>query len=168
MLTLPNFLTFLRLLGAPLFMILYLSDKSSTLAFLVLLVGGVTDYLDGKLSRALNQTSRLGEIADPAIDRIYLGSILIAFAIKGVLPIWLVSVLIGRDALLGLISLIRRKIVSVTYLGKAATFNLLYALPFLLLDKLYWFRVLGWSFAIWGIGLYLLTGFSYTFKLLRQ
>ena len=80
MLTLPNFLTFLRLLGAPLFMILYLSDKSSTLAFLVLLVGGVTDYLDGKLARALNQTSRLGEIADPAIDRIYLGSILIAFA----------------------------------------------------------------------------------------
>ena len=168
MLTLPNFLTFLRFLGAPLFLYLYLTDKSSILAFFILLVGGATDYLDGKLARALNQTSRLGEIADPAIDRIYLGSILIAFAIKGVLPIWLVSVLIGRDVILGFISLVRKRIVSVTYLGKAATFNLLYALPFLLLERFYWFRVLGWSFAIWGIGLYLLTGFSYTLKLLRQ
>ena len=168
MLTLPNFLTCLRFLGAPLFLYLYLTDKSSILAFFILLVGGATDYLDGKLARALNQTSRLGEIADPAIDRIYLGSILIAFAIKGVLPIWLVSVLIGRDVILGFISLVRKRIVSVTYLGKAATFNLLYALPFLLLERFYWFRVLGWSFAIWGIGLYLLTGFSYTLKLLRQ
>ena len=167
-LTIPNALTALRGLGVPLFIWLALDLHADGWAILVLAIGGVTDYLDGKLARMWNQTSRFGELADPAIDRIYLGSILIAFAIKGVLPIWLVSVLIGRDVILGFISLVRKRIVSVTYLGKAATFNLLYALPFLLLERFYWFRVLGWSFAIWGIGLYLLTGFSYTLKLLRQ
>ena len=167
MLTIPNLISLLRLLGAPLFLWVYLRGGSHLFAFAILAIGGATDYLDGKLARVLNQTSRLGEILDPAIDRIYLASILIAFALKEVLPIWLVFLVLGRDLILALLSAARKQIVKVTFLGKAATFNLLYSLPFLLIDQFTWAKVLGWSFAIWGIGLYLLTGLTYSLGLLR-
>ena len=161
MLTLPNLISFARGLGVPLFLWTYLGLESNGWSLLILMLGGVSDYLDGKSARALNQTSALGEKLDPAIDRLYLGAILIAFGIKGVLPIWLIALIVGRDLLLGIILLVKKRVLPVTYLGKAATFNLLYALPFLLLDKYAITRVFGWSFAIWGIGLYLLTGFGY-------
>ena len=64
-------------------------------------IGAFTDYLDGKLARALNQTSKLGEILDPTIDRLYLAAILLAYLDKNLLPLWLVAVLIGRDLLIG-------------------------------------------------------------------
>jgi cardiolipin synthase len=125
------------------------------------MLGGISDYLDGKLARALNQTSKLGEKLDPAIDRLYLLAILLAFAYKDVMPIWVVALLIGRDLILGAILAIKRRVLQVTYLGKAATFNLLYALPMLLLNQYEITRIFGWAFAIWGIGLYLLTGIGY-------
>lgn len=68
MLTIPNALTFLRFLGIPLFIWLALDQRVDGWAILVLMIGGATDYFDGKLARALNQESRFGEIADPTID----------------------------------------------------------------------------------------------------
>ena len=164
MFTIPNFISLLRLLGVPLFLWTYLVADLRGWALAILMIGGASDYFDGKLARALNQTSKLGEKLDPATDRIYLIAILIAFAVKNLLPIWIVSLLIGRDLILGLIILAKKRVLEVTYLGKAATFNLLYALPFLLLNNYAITRVFGWSFAIWGIGLYLLTGFGYARK----
>ena len=161
MLTLPNLISLARGIGVPLFLWTYLGLESNGWSLLILMLGGASDYLDGKIARALNQTSALGEKLDPTIDRLYLGAILIAFGIKGVLPVWLIVLLVGRDLFVGIILLIKGTVLPVTYLGKAATFNLLYALPFLLLDKYEIARVFGWSFAIWGIGLYLLTGFGY-------
>ena len=104
---------------------------------------------------------------DPAIDRIYLAAIIIAFVVKEVIPLWIAIALVSRDLILGALIVRTRRVLEVTYLGKAATFNLLYALPLLLLAKYSLMRVFGWSFAIWGIGLYLLTGFDYASKLLR-
>lgn len=169
-LTIPNALTALRGLGIPLFIWLALSLEADGWAIFVLAVGGVTDYLDGKLARMWNQTSRFGELADPAIDRLYILATLIVLYLREALPLWVILLLLARDLLLGIatIALTRKGLppLQVTYLGKAATFNLLYAFPFLLLalsDS--WLGtlafVLGWAFAIWGIALYLFTGVSY-------
>jgi len=170
MLTIPNALTFLRFLGIPLFLHLALNLHADGWAIAVLAIGGATDYFDGKLARAWGQTSRFGEIADPTIDRLYILAVLIALYARDAIPIWLIAALLGRDLILGLVSiwlaLTKRPLIEVTYLGKAATFNLLYAFPFLLLAlSKSWLGtvsfILGWAFAIWGTALYLVTGFSY-------
>ena len=166
----PNALTFLRFLGIPLFIYLTLNLQADGWAIVVLAIGGATDYFDGKIARAWNQTSRFGELADPAIDRLYILAILIVFLIRDIVPTWMIVIIIGRDLVLGLITIImNRKGIApftVTYLGKAATFNLMYAFPFLLLAQSDGAVgtiafVLGWSFAIWGIALYISTGVSY-------
>ena len=171
LLTIPNGLTFLRFLGIPLFIYLTLFISADGWAIATLAIGGATDYFDGKLARAWNQTSRFGELADPAIDRLYILAILLVFLIRDILPPWLIALLIARDFILGLLTLaLKRKgygPLHVTYLGKAATFNLMYAFPFLLLaennNALGTFAfVLGWSFAIWGVALYISTGISYS------
>ncbi|NDH38376.1 MAG: CDP-alcohol phosphatidyltransferase family protein, partial [Actinobacteria bacterium] len=82
MLTIPNGLTLLRAAGIPIF--LYLTWHELYLwAVLTLMIAGATDYFDGKLARALNQESRLGELLDPAVDRLYIATVLIAMFITG-------------------------------------------------------------------------------------
>lgn len=176
-LTIPNALTGFRGLGVPLFIWLALDQKADGWAILVLAIGGITDYLDGKLARRWNQTSRFGELADPAIDRIYIVATLIVLYLREALPLWVIFALLARDLLLGgvTIALARNGVppLKVTYLGKAATFNLLYAFPFLLLalsDSLVGSLafIFGWAFAIWGIGLYLITGVSYFLSAMKS
>ncbi len=176
-LTIPNGLTALRGLGVPLFIWLALVEKADGWAILVLAIGGITDYLDGKLARLWNQTSRFGELADPAIDRIYIVATLIVLYLRDALPLWVIALLLARDLLLGgvTIALTRNGLppLKVTYLGKAATFNLLYAFPFLLLALSSSLAgtlafIFGWAFAIWGIGLYLVTGVSYFLSALKS
>jgi cardiolipin synthase len=166
----PNALTFLRFLGIPLFIYLTLNLEADGWAIVVLAIGGATDYFDGKIARAWNQTSRLGELADPAIDRLYILAILVVFLIREIVPLWMILIIVGRDIALALITLLMNlkgiPPFTVTYLGKAATFNLMYAFPFILLAQSETAFgavafVLGWSFAIWGIALYISTGISY-------
>jgi cardiolipin synthase len=168
--TVPNGLTLLRGLGVPLFIYLALSRHADGAAIIVLRAGGATDYFDGKLARAWHQESRLGELMDPAIDRVYIAATLIVLYVRNVLPLWIIILLLGRDVFLGVMTLVMKGVgigpFKVTYLGKAATFNLMYAFPLLLLAKsdsalgsvAY---VIGWSFAIWGIALYFVTGLNY-------
>jgi cardiolipin synthase len=169
-LTIPNALTFLRFLGIPLFIYLALSKHADGWAIATLAIGGATDYFDGKLARALNQESRFGEIADPTIDRLYIVAVLIVLYIRHAIPLWLIAILLARDIFMAVLALILQvkgfPPLTVTYLGKAATFNLLYAFPFLLLalaDS--WVGtvsyILGWAFAVWGVTLYLGTAFGY-------
>lgn len=169
-LTIPNALTALRGLGVPLFIWLALDLQADGWAIFVLAIGGLTDYLDGKLARMWNQTSRFGELADPAIDRIYIIATLVVLTMRDALPLWIVLALLVRDLALGLvtIALTRKGLppLQVTYLGKAATFNLLYAFPLLLLaQRDNWAGelafVFGWAFTIWGLALYIFTGVSY-------
>ena len=169
-LTIPNALTALRGFGVPLFIWLALDLHADGWAILVLAIGGLTDYLDGKLARMWNQTSRFGELADPAIDRIYILATLVVLYLRDAIPVWVILLLLGRDLVLGIatIALTRNGLppLKVSYIGKAATFNLLYAFPLLLLalsDSIAGTLayIFGWAFAIWGIGLYLVTGVSY-------
>ncbi|MEY2841067.1 MAG: hypothetical protein RLY74_208 [Actinomycetota bacterium] len=174
--TIPNLLTITRAIGIPIFLFFIFNERYS-LAVVTLMIGGATDYLDGKLARALNQESRLGELLDPAVDRLYIASVLVAMYLSDLLPIWLLILIIVRDIAIGVLLLLLKfagkPALEVTYLGKAATFNLLYALPLLLLTKTSdTFSeisfILGWAFAGWGIGLYLVTGIHYGATGLRR
>ncbi len=176
MLTLPNALTFARFLGIPVFVYLALGLEADGWAILVLAIGGATDYFDGKLARALGQESKFGEIADPTIDRLYIAATLVTLYLREAIPLWLILLLVVRDLfMLGVAAVLAAKgfaPLKVTYLGKAATFNLLYAFPLLLLalsDT--WYGnlafIFGWAFAIWGVCLYLGTAIGYFRTALR-
>jgi cardiolipin synthase (CMP-forming) len=165
-LTIPNILSFARLAGVPVFLWLVLGVNSRAgdwWALAILAAAGLSDWLDGKLARALNQQSRLGEILDPAADRLYIVSTVIALAVRGVIGWWLLAVLAAREALLGIVLLVLRRHgyepLRVSFVGKAATLSLLYAFPLLLLGShatsyAVVARVFGWAFALWGTSLY--------------
>jgi cardiolipin synthase len=175
-LTIPNLLTFIRALGIPLFLYLFLKEHQALASFIVLAIGAFTDYLDGKLARVLHQESKLGAMMDPTIDRAYIAATLIALGVRSFIPWWIVLVLIGRDLWLAFVLAVVKsrggEIFKVTFLGKAATFNLLYAFPLLLIKSDHGLGrlalIFGWSFASWGISLYLLTGINYTIEGLRS
>jgi len=135
--TVPNLLSMLRLLGVPLFLWLVLVPEADWWALAVLMLSGITDFLDGYLARRLNQTSVVGQILDPVADRLYILAVVIGLALRDIIPWWLALSLPLRDLLLwGLVPLLRTRGYSalpVHFLGKAATFNLLYAFPLLLL-----------------------------------
>ncbi len=142
-LTIPNILSMARLAGVPLFLWLILrpefgGPQSDGWALLVLALSGVSDYLDGKLARRWNQISRLGRLLDPAADRLYILSTLVGLTWREILPLWLTLVLLAREAvLLVMVGILRRHGYpppQVNFLGKAATFNLMYAFPLLLLS----------------------------------
>jgi cardiolipin synthase (CMP-forming) len=165
--TWPNALSALRLLGVPVFLWLVLVPRTATadlIAAGILGLAGITDWLDGKLARMLNQTSRLGQLLDPAADRLYIAATIIALAVRGILPWWLFGALAGRELIVGvaLLALQRRTVygsLQVSFVGKAATLCLMYAFPLLFLGAhsgtaAEVVRVLGWAFAIWGTALY--------------
>jgi cardiolipin synthase len=169
-LTLPNLLSLLRLLGVPLFLWLLLGPEADGWAIVVLALSGVTDWADGKLARALGQSSRLGALLDPAADRLYIVATLIAFVLRDVIPLWLVVVLLGRELVLGVILLALRRAgwppLQVHYLGKAATFLLLYAFPLLLLADgqnpvASVVQPIAYALTVWGAALYVLAGVLY-------
>src|SRR6476661_4130501 len=171
--TVPNLLSALRLLGVPLFLWLVLGPEEDTIALVVLMLSGVTDYLDGYLARRLNQTSKLGEILDPVADRLYILSTVIGLGIRDIIPWWVAIILPARDAFLWcLVPFLRTRGYSslpVHFLGKAATANLLYAFPLLLLGDgtsvlATLAKVFGWAFAIWGTGLYWWAGLLYAWQ----
>lgn len=173
--TLPNALSVLRLLGVPLFLWLLLGPEADGWAFAVLAFSGFTDWLDGKLARWLNQGSRLGALLDPAADRLYIISTLVALALREIVPVWVVALLLGRELVLGIMLLVLRRYgyppLQVHYLGKAATFLLLYAFPVLLLaDGEGWLAELAapfaWALTIWGTALYLLAGVFYVIQVI--
>jgi CDP-diacylglycerol--glycerol-3-phosphate 3-phosphatidyltransferase len=172
--TIPNVLSTLRLVGVPVFLYLVLGPHADGWALIILMVSGVTDYLDGKLARMLHQTSKLGTLLDPLADRLYIASTLIALTIRGIVPLWLLIVLVLRDvALLTTVPGLRRmgfgNALPVHFLGKAATFNLLYAFPLLLATTGNgWLatgsRPIAWAFAIWGTALYWYAALLYFFQ----
>ena len=176
LLNIPNALTALRALGVPVFLYLFLIAEQPIASFVVIALGGITDYLDGKVARALNQTSDFGAKFDPIVDRLYIAAVITALAIKDYLPWSLVIAITARDLILFLVIIYQKSrgipYFEVSFLGKAATFNLLYAFPFLLLEEVAvigpWCFAAGWSFAIWGISLYFYTGIQYLVKGLRK
>jgi cardiolipin synthase len=171
--TIPNGLSVLRLLGVPLFLWLMLGPHADVLAIIVLAVSGFTDWLDGVLARKLNQQSKFGALLDPLADRLYILATLIGLVLRHIIPVELAAVLLLRDLLLLLMGPGLRKrgytALPVHYLGKAATFALLYAFPLLLVGNghntvAHIAKPIAWAFTLWGTGMYLWSGVIYAIQ----
>jgi cardiolipin synthase len=169
-LTIPNLLSGLRLLGVPLFLWLLLGPHADGWAIAVLALSGISDWADGVLARKLNQQSDFGAMLDPLADRLYILATLVGLVLRHVIPLWLAVILVARDLVLaGALWLLKRHGYGppeVHYLGKAATFCLLYAFPLLLLGHHDWSVAgfagpLAWAFTVWGTALYLWAGGLY-------
>jgi cardiolipin synthase len=176
--TVPNALSMLRLAGVPVFLYLIFVAERNGLAILVLMAAGISDYLDGLIARRYHSFTRLGQLLDPLADRLYILATLLALVVRDGLPVWWALALIGRDvALSGFLPVLRKRgygPLPVHFLGKAATFNLLFAFPMLLAalpgnDDLLAtiFRPLGWAFATWGSVLYVWAGVLYVVQVRR-
>lgn len=161
-LTIPNVLSVVRLLGVPVFLWAILSGRD-VLALVVLIVSGLTDYLDGKIARTMGLESRLGQLLDPIADRLYIVTTIVGLAWREIIPWWLVAILVAREVFMAVVMLRVRSLgqigLPVHFIGKAATFSLLYAFPVLLLAEVssgvrFWAEPLGWAFALWGTALY--------------
>jgi cardiolipin synthase len=172
-LTIPNVLSMVRLGLLPVFLWLVLGPQAHAAAVVVLMVIGVSDWLDGALARKLDQTSPLGAVLDPVADRLYILVAVVGLVASDAIPVWLALLLAARDLVLwGLVPVLRTRGYSalpVHFLGKAATAALLYAFPLLLLgtgDSTFEVgaRVLGWAFAIWGTGMYWWAGILYAWQ----
>jgi cardiolipin synthase (CMP-forming) len=165
-LTIPNLISLARLAGVPVFLWLVLGvhkPAGDWWAVGLLIAAGASDWLDGKIARALNQQSRLGQMLDPAADRLYIVATIVALAVRAIIPWWLVGLLAARELLMAVVlAVLRRRgwgALAVSFVGKAATLCLLYAFPLLFLGShvaVYaeTARVAGWTFVIWGSALY--------------
>lgn len=169
-LTVPNLISFARLLGVPLFLYLFLGADQVGAAVAVLAIGGTTDWVDGYLARRLGQVSRLGELLDPLADRLYILATLIALTVKDVVPWFFTGALLLREAVLLVTLLVLRRYgygpPPVHYVGKTATFILLMAFPMLLLARASSAAApiagpSGWALAWWGLVLYWVAGVFY-------
>jgi cardiolipin synthase len=165
--TWPNALSAARLAGVPVFLWLVIGPKTPVadgVAVGILVAAGVTDWLDGKLARMLNQVTRLGQVLDPAADRLYIAATIVGLAVRGVIPWWLLGAIAARELLVAAALLWLRQrtpygALQVSFIGKAATWCLMYAFPLLFLGAhggtaSEVVRVLGWALAIWGTALY--------------
>jgi cardiolipin synthase len=170
LLTIPNLLSVIRLALVPVFLWLLLGPKADGWALAILVYAGISDWADGKIARLFNQTSRLGAMLDPAADRLYTLATVVAFVVRDIVPWWIAALLVLRDVVVGIcIWVLGRKGFAppeVTYIGKAATFNLLYAMPLMLLAQggstaATMARPVAYAFAIWGGALFLWSGVLY-------
>ena len=167
--TVPNLLSLLRLVLVPVFLVQLLIGELFW-AIISLAIAGITDFLDGYIARRLNQVTRLGQLLDPLADRLYILSILLGLTFINVIPLWLALVIIARDLILfvsyPILATHGYGPLPVHYLGKVGTFTLLYAFPLLLIGKIweagaFLIQPLAWAFALWGAGLYWLSGIIY-------
>lgn len=162
-LTVPNVLSLLRLLLIPVFMWVALDLQDDTLAFAILAVSAVTDWLDGVIARRFSLVSRVGQLLDPVADRLFVLSTMVVLGIREIVPWWLVAFLLLRDVVMFAVQLrVHRRGIDplpVHYVGKAATLCLLYGMPLLFLttgdggvaDVA---LPVAWAFVIWGTGIY--------------
>jgi cardiolipin synthase len=172
-LTVPNMISFARLVGVPLFLYLFLGPHADVAALVVLAIGGTSDWIDGYVARRLRQVSRLGELLDPLADRLYILATLFAFTVRNVVPWQFTVALLAREALLVVSLVVLRRYgyapPQVHYVGKTATFLLLAAFPVLLLaasvaGAATVAGIIGWALAWWGLVLYWLAGALYVYQ----
>jgi cardiolipin synthase len=173
--TVPNILSFIRLALVPLFLFFIISAQDA-LALIVLVVSSISDYLDGVIARRFNQITRLGQLLDPAADRLFIFAALIGLAARDVIPWWLFFVIVARDIMLVILGIISANYgfgpLPVHHLGKVATAALFYALPILMLGQAFpdvaWATdPVGWAFALWGAFLYWWAGLIYVAQSVR-
>jgi cardiolipin synthase len=174
-LTVPNVLSFIRLGLVPVFLVLVIAGQDMA-ALIILIFSSLSDYLDGVIARRFGQITRLGQLLDPAADRLFIFAALIGLAVRDIVPWWLVALIVGRDFLLLGLGIVLANHghgpLPVHHLGKVATFCLYYALPLIMLGQAFPAIAevtdpLAWAFAIWGAFIYWWAGAIYLNETLR-
>lgn len=167
--TIPNLVSVARLAAIPLFLwLVWRGDE--LLGLIVLVVAVSTDFVDGALARRLGQVSVLGQLLDPLADRLFIAAVVVALTIRDVVPLWVVLLVLGRDVLLGVGTLVFRRfgvgVLPVKWMGKWATFALLFSLPLFLLVNVFeglaiYVTPFAWAVAFAGVVLYWWAGILY-------
>lgn len=174
--TLPNLVSLVRLGGVPLFVYLLLIAQQNLAALIVLAIGASTDWVDGQLARRLNQVTRLGQLLDPVTDRAYIVVTLLALTARGVVPWQLTLILVIRELAVALSFPVLwhhgYQSLQVHFLGKTATFVLMFSFPVMLFATLGgWMetvgRPFGWALALWGAALYWYAGALYLIQVVQ-
>ena len=170
--TIPNVLSMLRIALIPVYVWMIVGLEEYSWALGIVILSTVTDWLDGKIARIWALTTRLGHYLDPIADRLLIIVTPFALAAVDIVPWWLVAVLVARDLILAPTMLIYRRYrvrPDSTYLGKAATFALMWAFPCLLVAHTHWavatyFEPWARALLVWGAVLYLWTGAIYVYR----
>jgi cardiolipin synthase len=174
--TIPNILSLFRLLLIPVFFVLLLSGHFGW-ALLLIAGSAITDFIDGYVARHFNQVTRLGQLLDPAADRLFILTTLVGLGVVGVLPWWFIAVIVARDVLLLALGVVlanhRFGPLPVHHLGKMGTFAILFTMPVLLLATAFpdtaWIALpVGWAAGIWGVFLYWWAGVAYALQAARM
>jgi len=173
-LTVPNVLSVFRLLLIPVFLALLIQGRDAA-ALIVIAVASVTDFLDGFLARKLNQITRLGQVLDPAADRLYLFAALLGLAWREVIPWWFVLIVVARDVFMLALGILLTSegsgLLPVRRIGKVATFCLFCWLPLVMLAYaapiMAWAEPVGWVFGVVGAVLYWWAGIIYAVETTR-
>jgi cardiolipin synthase len=169
-LTVPNLLTFLRLALLPVLWWAAVIAEEDLLAGVLLLVGAVSDWADGVIARRTHTISRIGKLLDPIADRLTTLVVLIALGLRGLMPWWLIGLLLLRDVVLSVALLVLRRHgrepLEVRFVGKAATGCLLLGLPMLFFGTgtvigADLARSIGWAWIGFGVLLYWWSAFVY-------
>ncbi len=136
--TIPNLLSFIRLLLIPLFFVLYVCYEQTVAGTIIFAVAACTDWVDGKVARATGSVTRLGKILDPFVDRLLLIFGVFAVYLSGRLPAWILVLLLLRDIILGILTICMKKKtgndLTVSYVGKFATAFMMVAFSMLMLN----------------------------------
>ena len=160
--TVPNAITISRLALAAGFVASLFVAHNRYAAFAFLALAGITDFLDGYVARRFDQVTTLGKVIDPLVDRVVLITAAIAIVVFGAVPVWLVAVVAGRDALVSVVVLVLAALgaarIDVNWFGKAGTFGLMCAFPLMVLahGPGVWTRpviVVAWVIVIPALGL---------------
>jgi len=137
-LTIPNLLSVVRLLCAPLFLWL-LFDRHDRLGAALLLGGlGLTDWVDGYVARHFHQVSTVGKVLDPTADRVLLAVGVIAIVVDGSVPLPIAIITLVREAVVAVavvvLAALGARRIDVQWAGKAGTFGLMVAFPLFLMS----------------------------------
>ena len=169
--TLANAVSVVRLMAIPVFLWLVIEDRL-LIAFVLLVVAVLTDFVDGMIARRMNEITKLGQFLDPFADRLFIAATVIALAIQDVVPWWFVIAVMLRDALLGIGGVVMARYGAATlpvkWWGKVATFAMLVVLPLFLLGAVVpevgeITNPIAWVLALATVALYWVVGFSYLF-----
>jgi cardiolipin synthase (CMP-forming) len=160
--TIPNAVTVARLFLAAAFVATLFAADNRFVAFAILAVTGISDFLDGFIARRIGQVTTIGKVIDPLTDRVVLVTAVISIVVFGAVPVWLAAVVVGRDALIGAVALVitarGAARVDVNWFGKAGTCGLMCGFPLMVLGHGdgEWARIvadLGWAFVVPALGL---------------
>lgn len=162
-LTVPNLLSAVRILLIPAFVLLLADEELRLWGFLLLGVVQSTDWVDGYVARRTGSVTTLGKVLDPVADRLAVAAALITFVVVEIFPLWAAALVLARDGVMTLAVsylAVRRIRIEVRWIGKAATFTLMWGIPMvawgnagLLLADVVW--ALGWIwFAVGAVEYY--------------